>query len=141
MTSTTADRLQLLQEHIRLSLIERKRALSLRAEPDTRNTHEISRSLDTLHQGIEQLEKEQQQLEVAGDLFVRPYSTIAPPFFTYILLLCYRGTMIADVKNIFSPSDHLKACGKGKMFLSDSVHNTMTYTRNSHRQTPHPQVL
>ncbi|PUU74480.1 hypothetical protein B9Z19DRAFT_1103423 [Tuber borchii] len=68
MTSTTADRLQLLQEHIRLSLIERKRALSLRAEPDTRNTHEISRSLDTLHQGIEQLEKEQQQLEVAGDL-------------------------------------------------------------------------
>ncbi|KAG0134277.1 hypothetical protein HOY82DRAFT_638053 [Tuber indicum] len=68
MTSTTADRLQLLQEHIRLSLIERKRALSLRAEPDTRNTHEISRSLDTLHLGIEQLEKEQQQLEVAGDL-------------------------------------------------------------------------
>lgn len=86
MTSTTSDRLQLLQEHIRLSLLERKRAFSLKTEPDSRNTHEISRSLDTLHQGIEQLEREQQQLEVAGDLFVPS--------------LCHQGSRITNTKLI-----------------------------------------
>ncbi|KAI5795561.1 hypothetical protein EDC01DRAFT_56059 [Geopyxis carbonaria] len=68
MATITSERLQLLEEHIRLSLIERKRALSSNTEPDGRNTHEISRSLDTFHQGIEQLEREQRQLENTGDL-------------------------------------------------------------------------
>lgn len=70
MASTTADRLGLLQEHIRLSLLERKRTLSLNLEPDSRNTTEISRSLDTLLAGIEQLEKEQKQIEEGGELCV-----------------------------------------------------------------------
>ncbi|KAL0633999.1 hypothetical protein Q9L58_007100 [Maublancomyces gigas] len=68
MASTTADRLGLLHEHVRLSLLERKRAQSLKLEPDSRNTHEITRSLDTLLAGIEQLEKEQKQFEEGGDL-------------------------------------------------------------------------
>jgi len=68
MASTTSERLQLLQDHVRLSLLERSRALSLKVEPDSRNTYEISRSLDTLHQGIEQLEKEQRELEDTGEL-------------------------------------------------------------------------
>lgn len=70
MASTAAERLQLLQEHIRLSLLERKRSLSSGVEPDSRNTYEISRSLDTLHQGLEQLEREQRQLENSGELYV-----------------------------------------------------------------------
>ncbi|KAL7271079.1 hypothetical protein RUND412_006196 [Rhizina undulata] len=68
MASPNAERLQLLQEHVRLSLLERKRTLSLDLEPDTRNTYEISRNLDTLHRGIEQLEKEQKRLEEDGQL-------------------------------------------------------------------------
>ncbi|KAI5847440.1 hypothetical protein BZA05DRAFT_404807 [Tricharina praecox] len=66
--STTVERLHLLHEHIRLSLLDRKRVLSSGAEPNSRAIHEISRSLDTLHQGIEQLEREQQQLENSGEL-------------------------------------------------------------------------
>jgi syntaxin 8 len=72
MASTTSERLQLLQDHVRLSLLERNRALSLKVEPDSRNTYDISRSLDTLHQGIEQLEKEQRELEDTGELYVSP---------------------------------------------------------------------
>jgi hypothetical protein len=61
--SAAAERLHLLHEHIRLSLVERKRALASGAEPSSRTVHEISRSLDTLARGIEQLEREQRQLE------------------------------------------------------------------------------
>ncbi|TGZ77848.1 hypothetical protein EX30DRAFT_343749 [Ascodesmis nigricans] len=68
MSSTAAERLQLLQEHIRLSLLEQKRTLASGVEPDTRNTYEISRSLDTFHQGLEQLEREQRELENSGEL-------------------------------------------------------------------------
>lgn len=75
MATTNSERLQLLEEHIRLSLIERKRALSPNTEPNHRNTHEISRNLDTLHHGIEQLERDQRQLENAGDLYEANLST------------------------------------------------------------------
>jgi syntaxin 8 len=61
--SAAAERLHLLHEHIRLSLVERKRALASGAEPNSRTVHEISRSLDTLARGIEQLEREQRQLD------------------------------------------------------------------------------
>ena len=69
--SASAERLHLLHEHIRLSLLERKRALASGSEPNSRVIHEISRSLDTLHQGILQLEREQMQLQQkhsAGEL-------------------------------------------------------------------------
>ncbi|KAH0605509.1 uncharacterized protein H6S33_004731 [Morchella sextelata] len=59
MASTTADRLTLLQDHIRQTLHSRART----PESDA----DIARSLSTLHAGIEQLEKEQQQLEEHGD--------------------------------------------------------------------------
>ncbi|KAI5842981.1 hypothetical protein DFP73DRAFT_607319 [Morchella snyderi] len=59
MASTTADRLTLLQDHIRQTL--HSRARTPESDADT------ARSLATLHAGIEQLEKEQQQLEEHGD--------------------------------------------------------------------------
>jgi syntaxin 8 len=68
MSSTTAERLQLLQEHIRLSILERKRALATGAEPSSRTAHEISRSLDTLNQGIAQLEDGIRRLELSQEL-------------------------------------------------------------------------
>jgi len=69
--SASAERLHLLHEHVRLSLLECKRALASGTEPNSRIIHEISRSLDTLHQGILQLEREQAQLQQkhnAGEL-------------------------------------------------------------------------
>lgn len=69
MASTTSERLQLLLEHVRLTLAERKRKPPVGGEADARSDFEISRSLDTLQQGINQLEKEQRQLEEAGDLY------------------------------------------------------------------------
>ncbi|RPB07797.1 hypothetical protein P167DRAFT_578946 [Morchella conica CCBAS932] len=62
MASTTADRLTLLQDHIRQTLHSRAGAART-PESDA----DIARSLSTLHAGIEQLEKEQQQLEEHGD--------------------------------------------------------------------------
>ncbi|KAF8248560.1 hypothetical protein K440DRAFT_547429 [Wilcoxina mikolae CBS 423.85] len=66
--SAFAERLHLLHEHIRLSLLERKHVLESDAEPNNRTVHDISQSLDTLHQGIEQLEREQSRLETEGEL-------------------------------------------------------------------------
>lgn len=83
MASTAADRLGLLHEHIRLSLLERKRAQSLKLEPDSRNTHDISRSLDTLLAGIEQLEKEQKQFEEGGELCVPTIPPYPGPYILY----------------------------------------------------------
>lgn len=92
MASTTADRLGLLHEHVRLSLLERKRAQSLKLEPDARNTHEITRSLDTLLAGIEQLEKEQKQFEEGGDLCVpSPFPPTPPPFYLNHIFLIRRN--------------------------------------------------
>jgi len=71
MASATSDRLSLLADHIQLSIQERVRARSLAIEPDSKNTHAISRSLDALSQGILQLEAEQGQLEERGDLSTR----------------------------------------------------------------------
>ena len=69
MASATSDRLSLLADHIQLSIQERVRARSLAIEPDSKNTHAISKSLDALSQGIQQLETEQGQLEERGDLY------------------------------------------------------------------------
>jgi syntaxin 8 len=66
--STSVEPLQLLYEHILLSLLERKRAPMSGAEPNNRTLHGISRSLDTLHRGIESLEREHRQHEAVEDL-------------------------------------------------------------------------
>ena len=68
MASATSDRLSLLADHIQLSIQERGRARAVSVEPDNNNTHAISKSLDTLLQGIQQLEVEQGQLEERGEL-------------------------------------------------------------------------
>ncbi|KAL8409491.1 hypothetical protein RB594_007795 [Gaeumannomyces avenae] len=57
----------LLADHIKLSLLERKRARSLDlAASDTQDGH-IARSLDQFREGLEGLDKEYKRLEAAGD--------------------------------------------------------------------------
>ncbi|KAL1981621.1 hypothetical protein VTN96DRAFT_2393 [Rasamsonia emersonii] len=56
----------LLADHIKLSLLERQRAISLNLEPNTQDG-EISRSLDSLREGIEAVEAEHARLEAAND--------------------------------------------------------------------------
>ncbi|ORY64219.1 uncharacterized protein BCR38DRAFT_457974 [Pseudomassariella vexata] len=56
----------LLADHIKLSLLERKRAQSFNLDDDSKDGH-ISRSLDQFRDGLEALETEQKRLEEAGD--------------------------------------------------------------------------
>ena len=61
--------LYLLADHIKLSLLERQRAISLDLEPTSQDGH-ISRSLDSMREGIEALEQEEVQRRERGDLLV-----------------------------------------------------------------------
>lgn len=63
---TNPSQLFLLADHIKLSLLERQRAVSLSLEPNSQDG-EISRSLESLQQGIEVAETEQRRLEGAND--------------------------------------------------------------------------
>src|SRR5258708_2229555 len=56
----------LLADHIKLSLLERQRAVSLNLEPTSQDGH-ISRSLDSLRDGLESISKERIRLQEAGD--------------------------------------------------------------------------
>ena len=56
----------LLADHIKLSLLERQRAISLNLEPTSQDGH-ISRSLDSLKEGLDNVTKEQVRLQEAGD--------------------------------------------------------------------------
>jgi syntaxin 8 len=62
----TPNQLFLLADHIKLSLLERQRALSLNLEPNSRDG-QISRSLESLREGLEEITKEKDRLEAAGD--------------------------------------------------------------------------
>lgn len=64
-----APQLYLLADHIKLSLLERQRAISLNLEPNSQDGH-ISRSLDSMREGVEALEEEQSRLEESGDSYV-----------------------------------------------------------------------
>ncbi|KAL8949644.1 MAG: hypothetical protein Q9222_004269 [Ikaeria aurantiellina] len=57
----SASQLYLLADHIKLSLLERQRAISLNLEPNSQDGH-ISRSLDSFREGVEALEQQQRQL-------------------------------------------------------------------------------
>ncbi|KAL8692102.1 MAG: hypothetical protein Q9218_002798 [Villophora microphyllina] len=57
----SASQLYLLADHIKLSLLERDRAISLNLEPNSQDGH-ISRSLDSFREGVEALEQQQRQL-------------------------------------------------------------------------------
>lgn len=61
--------LLLLADHIKLSLLERQRAISLNLEPNSQDSH-ISRSLESLREGLEAIEAERRRLEERGDLYV-----------------------------------------------------------------------
>ncbi|TVY59067.1 Syntaxin-8A [Lachnellula cervina] len=56
----------LLADHIKLSLLERQRAISLNLEPTSQDGH-ISRSLDSLREGLQSVTKERIRLEEAGE--------------------------------------------------------------------------
>jgi syntaxin 8 len=56
----------LLADHIKLSLLERQRAISLDLEP-TSHDGNISRSLESLREGLESVTKERIRLEEAGE--------------------------------------------------------------------------
>ncbi|TKA25249.1 hypothetical protein B0A50_05947 [Salinomyces thailandicus] len=56
--STSPHQLSLLADHLKLSLLERQRALSLNLEP-TKHDAEITRSLTTLQTGLQDLESQQ----------------------------------------------------------------------------------
>ncbi|KAL4787882.1 hypothetical protein BJX76DRAFT_247621 [Aspergillus varians] len=56
----------LLADHIKLSLLERQRAISLNLEPNSQDG-EISRSLDSLREGIENVEANVTKLEESKD--------------------------------------------------------------------------
>lgn len=62
--------LYLLADHIKLSLLERQRAISLNLEPNSQDGH-ISGSLESMQEGIDALEEEQARLEDSGDPYVR----------------------------------------------------------------------
>lgn len=57
--------LYLLADHIKLSLLERKRAQALGLQSDSQDGH-VSRSLEQFRDGLEALRAEQQRLEDAG---------------------------------------------------------------------------
>ncbi|CAL3962502.1 unnamed protein product [Diplocarpon coronariae] len=57
----------LLADHIKLSLLERQRAISLNLEPTSQDGH-ISRSLDGLREGLESVVEERIRLQESGDI-------------------------------------------------------------------------
>ena len=64
--AASPSQLFLLADHIKLSLLERQRAISLNLEPNSQDGH-ISRSLESMCEGIEAVEKERARLEQIGD--------------------------------------------------------------------------
>lgn len=63
---TNPSQLFLLADHIKLSLLERQRAISLDLEPNAQDG-EISRSLESLREGIQTVEAEQARLAESHD--------------------------------------------------------------------------
>ncbi|KAF9882935.1 hypothetical protein FE257_004870 [Aspergillus nanangensis] len=63
---TNPSQLFLLADHIKLSLLERQRAISLNLEPNSQDG-EISRSLESLHEGIAQVQAQLTGVEETTD--------------------------------------------------------------------------
>jgi syntaxin 8 len=66
MSTPTPHQLFLLADHLKLSLLERQRAISLNLEPHKQDAH-ITRTLSNLGEGIEALETQQSDLGQAVD--------------------------------------------------------------------------
>lgn len=62
MTNPNPTQLLLLADHIKLSLLERQRAMALQLEPNAQDAH-ISRSLAALGDGVEAVSRERRRLE------------------------------------------------------------------------------
>lgn len=73
--STNPPQLFLLADHIKLSLLERQRAISLNLSPNSQDG-QISRSLEQLRSGIESLES---QVEDTADEYAHPFHLIIAP--------------------------------------------------------------
>lgn len=67
--------LYLLADHIKLSLLERKRAQALNLESDSQDGH-ISRSLEQFRDGLQAQQAEQTRLEEAGDTTYGTYISL-----------------------------------------------------------------
>ncbi len=88
----------LLADHIKLSLLERQRAISLDLEPNAQDG-QISRSLDSLREGIEELEKEHDGSAENSDLIPRlrtQYDDLTSQF---------RGFPTTSSSDILQPND------------------------------------
>lgn len=70
--------LLLLADHIKLSLLERQRAVSLKLEPNAQNS-EISRSLNSLREGVEALEVQELYVFIKGLSFNQADSKCSSP--------------------------------------------------------------
>lgn len=79
----------LLADHIKLSLLERQRAISLNLEPTSQDGH-ISRSLESLREGLEGVTKERLRLEEAGETSYENQSTRT----------CYAAVLIIYLGNL-----------------------------------------
>jgi syntaxin 8 len=66
MSTTSPRQLFLLADHLKLSLLERQRAITLNLEPHKQDSH-ISRTLANLQEGIEALEAQQHDLGQPAD--------------------------------------------------------------------------
>jgi syntaxin 8 len=69
------NQLFLLADHIKLSLLERQRAISLNLEPNSQDGH-ISRSLESMREGLEGVKNERERLEQGGDSMYDLVSTL-----------------------------------------------------------------
>lgn len=67
--STSPHQLFLLADHVKLSLLERQRALTLNIQ-GSQQDGAITRSLETLRQGIEALQSQAEEQESVGAEFV-----------------------------------------------------------------------
>lgn len=67
MTMSSANQLYLLADHIKLSLLERERAITLGLQPDSQDGH-ISRSLNSFREGLEALGRRRDESETSGDM-------------------------------------------------------------------------
>lgn len=72
---SNTNQLFLLADHIKLSLLERQRAISLNLEPNSQDGH-ISRSLESMREGLEGVTNERERLEQGGDSMYDLVSTL-----------------------------------------------------------------
>lgn len=100
--------LYLLADHIKLSLLERQRAISLNLEPNSQDGH-ISRSLDSMREGIEALEKRETESGESGD----PQSSRLRQQYDD-LISQFRGFSTKSVSSITQPNDQALSADFGR---------------------------